>query len=131
MNLATSYCSLTTFLSTKYETSNSSRTAKYILNPPIKTLFALGVVPPGYVLLETIGRQTGKARRTAVGNARVGDRLWIVAEHGMKADTSAISKLNAADALPAAYRAVESRDQITRSERKRRAAFPSDDAPLL
>ena len=58
---------------------------KYILNPPIKTLFALGVVPPGYALLETIGRKTGKARRTPVGNARVGDRLWIVAEHGMKA----------------------------------------------
>jgi deazaflavin-dependent oxidoreductase (nitroreductase family) len=58
---------------------------KYILNPPIKTLFALGVVPPRYALLETIGRKTGKARRTPVGNARVGDRLWIVAEHGMKA----------------------------------------------
>jgi deazaflavin-dependent oxidoreductase (nitroreductase family) len=58
---------------------------QYILNPPIKTLFALGVVPPGYALLETIGRKTGKARRTPVGNARVGDRLWIVAEHGMKA----------------------------------------------
>jgi deazaflavin-dependent oxidoreductase (nitroreductase family) len=41
--------------------------------------------PPGYALLETIGRKTGKARRTPVGNARVGDRLWIVAEHGMKA----------------------------------------------
>jgi hypothetical protein len=57
---------------------------KYVLNPPIKPLFAMGVVPPGYALLETIGRKTGKARRTRVGNARVGDRLWIVAEHGMK-----------------------------------------------
>ena len=58
---------------------------KYVLNPPIKLLFALGIVPPGYALLETIGRKTGKARRTPVGDARVGDRLWIVAEHGMKA----------------------------------------------
>jgi deazaflavin-dependent oxidoreductase (nitroreductase family) len=58
---------------------------KYLLNPPIKGLFAMGIVPPGYALLETIGRKTGKARRTPVGNARVGDRLWIVAEHGMKA----------------------------------------------
>ena len=58
---------------------------KYVLNPPIKLLFALGIAPPGYALLETIGRKTGKARRTPVGDARVGNRLWIIAEHGMKA----------------------------------------------
>src|ERR1700716_1433445 len=57
---------------------------KYVLNPPIKLLFAMGVARPGYALLETIGRKTGKARSTPVGDARVGDRLWIVAEHGMK-----------------------------------------------
>jgi deazaflavin-dependent oxidoreductase (nitroreductase family) len=45
----------------------------------------LGVVPPGYALLETIGRKTGKPRRTPVGNGRVGERFWIVAEHGTKA----------------------------------------------
>ena len=43
---------------------------KNVLNPPIKLLFALGIVPPGYALLETIGRKTGKARRTPVGDAR-------------------------------------------------------------
>jgi hypothetical protein len=37
---------------------------KYLLNPSIKLLFAIGVSPPGYALLETIGRKTGKARRT-------------------------------------------------------------------
>ena len=58
---------------------------KYVLNPPIKLLFAMGIVPPGYALLETIGRKTGKARRTPVGDARVGNQFWIVAEHGMKA----------------------------------------------
>ena len=58
---------------------------KYVLNPPIKVLFAIGVVPPGYALLETTGCKTGKPRRTPVGDARVGKRLWIVAEHGMKA----------------------------------------------
>ena len=58
---------------------------KYILNPPIKMLFAIGIVPPGYALLETTGCKTGKPRRTPVGDARVGKRLWIVAEHGMKA----------------------------------------------
>jgi deazaflavin-dependent oxidoreductase (nitroreductase family) len=58
---------------------------KYLLNPPIKLLFALGVAPPGYALLETIGRKTGKPRRTPVGDGRVGSKFWIVAEHGMKA----------------------------------------------
>ena|ERR1700730_13281582 len=58
---------------------------KYLFNPPIKLLFAIGVVPPGYALLETIGRKTGKPRRTPVGNGRVGGQFWIVAEHGLKA----------------------------------------------
>jgi len=58
---------------------------KYFLNPPIKLLFALGVVPPGYALLETIGRKSGKPRRTPVGNGRVGNEFWIVAEHGREA----------------------------------------------
>jgi deazaflavin-dependent oxidoreductase (nitroreductase family) len=55
---------------------------KYLLNPPIKALLNIGIVPPGYALLETIGRKSGKRRRTPVGHGRVGDRFWIVAEHG-------------------------------------------------
>src|SRR5437879_6702752 len=58
---------------------------KYLLNVPIKLLLALGLAPPGYALLETIGRKTGKPRRTPVGNGRVGGQFWIVAEHGQKA----------------------------------------------
>ena len=58
---------------------------KYVLNPPIRLLFAMGVAPPGYALLETTGRKTGKVRRTPVGNGRVGYQFWLVAEHGMKA----------------------------------------------
>lgn len=57
---------------------------KYLLNPPIELLFALGFAPPGYALLETIGRKTGKPRRTPVGDGRIGREFWIVAEHGMK-----------------------------------------------
>lgn len=30
---------------------------KYFLNPPIKVLFAIGLVPPGYALLETTGQR--------------------------------------------------------------------------
>lgn len=56
-----------------------------LLNPPIKLLFALGLVPPGYALLETTGRRSGRPRRTPVGDGRVGDTFWIVAEHGHRA----------------------------------------------
>jgi len=58
---------------------------KYVLNPPLKLLFAMGVVLPGYALLETTGRKTGKPRRTPVGNGLVGKQFWIVAEHGQNA----------------------------------------------
>ena len=58
---------------------------KYLLNPPIKFLFTIGIAPPGYALLETIGRNTGKPRRTPVGDGRIDQRFWIVSEHGMRA----------------------------------------------
>ena len=58
---------------------------KYLVNPPIKLLFAIGLVPPGYALLETTGRKSGKPRRTPVGDGRLGNEFWIVAEHGWKA----------------------------------------------
>ena len=58
---------------------------KYMLNPPIRLLFAAGLAPPGYALLETIGGKTGKPRRTPVGDGRVGGQFWLVAEHGVKA----------------------------------------------
>ena len=58
---------------------------KYLLNPPIKLLFAIGLAPPGHAILETTGRKSGKPRRTPVGNARIGGQFWIVAEHGVKA----------------------------------------------
>jgi deazaflavin-dependent oxidoreductase (nitroreductase family) len=58
---------------------------KYLLNPPIKLLFAIGVVLPGHALLETTGRKTGKPRRTPVGDGLVGKQFWIVAEHGQQA----------------------------------------------
>jgi deazaflavin-dependent oxidoreductase (nitroreductase family) len=36
-------------------------------------------------LLETKGRKTGKPRRTSVGDGRIGNVFWLVAEHGMTA----------------------------------------------
>lgn len=57
-----------------------------VLNPPVRALLGLGLVPPGYGLLETTGRRSGQLRHTAVGDGRIGDRFWIVAEHGTRAD---------------------------------------------
>ena len=58
---------------------------KYFLNPPIKIALASGLPLPGYALLETRGRKTGKPRRTPVGDGRIGNQFWLVAEHGMNA----------------------------------------------
>src|SRR5581483_4423974 len=58
---------------------------KYVLNPPIKFALAVGLPLPGYALLETKGRKTGKPRRTPVGDGHIGNQFWLVAEHGMKA----------------------------------------------
>jgi hypothetical protein len=58
---------------------------KYLLNPPLKLLFRFGLIPPGYALIETVGRKSGRARRTPVGDGRVDGTFWIVAEHGERA----------------------------------------------
>lgn len=58
---------------------------RWVINPPVRLLLHLGVMPLGYALLETTGRRSGKLRRTPVGKGRQGDVFWIVAEHGMRA----------------------------------------------
>ena len=55
---------------------------RWIINPPVRVLLAIGVLPLGFALIETIGRRSGKPRRTPVGNGLVGQTFWIVAEHG-------------------------------------------------
>lgn len=60
------------------------RTQKYILNPPMKLAVGLGLVP-GHALVETIGRKTGKPRRTVVGVHEQDGHLWVVAEQGRHA----------------------------------------------
>src|SRR6201982_2114883 len=58
---------------------------KYVPPPPVKLALAVGLPLPGYALLETKRRKTGKPRRTPVGYGRIGNQFWLVAEHGMKA----------------------------------------------
>lgn len=56
---------------------------RWILNPVTK-LFA-GILP-GPVLIETKGRRSGRPRRTPVGAHVDGNTLWVVAEHGRRAN---------------------------------------------
>lgn len=57
---------------------------RWVLNPPMRVLVWLGLVP-GHVLVETVGRRSGKRRRTVVGAHRDDGVVWIVAEHGRHA----------------------------------------------
>ncbi|GGF15943.1 hypothetical protein GCM10007298_09990 [Williamsia phyllosphaerae] len=58
---------------------------RWALNPVVRVLHTVGINPLGVVVLETRGRRTGCARRTPVGNGRSGDLLWVIAEHGLRA----------------------------------------------
>ena len=58
---------------------------RYLVNPPVKMLTWIGVLP-GHALIETRGRRTGTRRRTVVGVHFDDDGTgWVVAEHGRHA----------------------------------------------
>ena len=65
---------------------------RYVANPPMKAAVWLGLIP-GHMIVETVGRKTGKRRRTVVGcavsraehDSRSGDAVWVVAEQGRHA----------------------------------------------
>ena len=55
---------------------------KYVLNPVTKLVAGLF---PGWILLETTGRKSGRPRRTPLGGTRDGDVFWVVSEQGRNA----------------------------------------------
>jgi deazaflavin-dependent oxidoreductase (nitroreductase family) len=57
---------------------------RYLVNPPAKAAVWTGLVP-GFVIVETIGRQTGKVRHNVVGMHIEGDTGWVTAEFGRHA----------------------------------------------
>ena len=59
--------------------------AKYAVNPFVKAGIAIGLPPPGVLLLETRGRKSDQPRRTPVGGRVEGNTVWVVAEHGLRA----------------------------------------------
>jgi deazaflavin-dependent oxidoreductase (nitroreductase family) len=58
---------------------------RWTINPLMRLLLAIGTNPLGLAILETRGRVSGKPRRTPVGNGRMGEEFWIIAEHGFRA----------------------------------------------
>ena len=42
-------------------------------------------IAPGYGVVETIGRRTGRPRQVPVGGGRIGDSFWLVAAIGREA----------------------------------------------
>jgi len=59
---------------------------RYTFNALVKGGAAVGIQPFGIVVLETVGRRSGKLRRTPVGGHLQDDSVWLVAEHGRQAD---------------------------------------------
>lgn len=57
---------------------------RYVLNPWTKLATWAGLAP-GYVLVETTGRRSGKRRRNVVGMHVEGSTGWVVAEQGRHA----------------------------------------------
>jgi len=58
--------------------------AHYLWNPIVRVV--AGRLPGAPALLETVGRKSGRPRRTPVGNGLQGDAFWIIAEHGRHSD---------------------------------------------
>jgi deazaflavin-dependent oxidoreductase (nitroreductase family) len=58
---------------------------RYVLNPQMRLALAFGAAPRAFALLETVGRRSGKPRRTPVGNGLIGNTFWLVSEHGIRA----------------------------------------------
>jgi deazaflavin-dependent oxidoreductase (nitroreductase family) len=59
---------------------------KWVVNPIVMLAHNLGIPPPGDALPETTGRRTGLPRHTPVCDGMDGDRFWLVAQRGERAD---------------------------------------------
>lgn len=93
------------------------RVQRYLVNPPAKVAVWCGLVP-GFVLVETKGRRTGKRRLNVVGMRIEGDTGWVIAEFGRHA-----GYVNNLEADP------DVRVRVHRNWREARAQILDDDDP--
>jgi deazaflavin-dependent oxidoreductase (nitroreductase family) len=56
-----------------------------VFNPLVLAAARAGLPTPSVVILETIGRRSGRPRRVPVTRTLDGETLWIVTEHGRRA----------------------------------------------
>ncbi len=94
------------------------RLQRYLLNPPAELAVWCGLVP-GYVLVETTGRRSGRRRRSVVGMHMDGEVGWVVAEQGRNAGY--VRNLEANPSV---------RVRINRRWRRANAWVVDDDDPL-
>jgi len=59
---------------------------RFIVNPPVRLAWRLGLAPPGDAQLESIGRHTGQPHRTPICNGLNGATFWLIAQHGHRTD---------------------------------------------
>jgi len=57
---------------------------RYLLNPAVKGLSALGVRTAMAAELETVGRKTGQARRVPVSAQFDDGGAWVICQHGTR-----------------------------------------------
>jgi len=90
---------------------------RYLVNPPAKVAVWCGLVP-GFVLVETVGRRSGKRRINVVGMKIDGDTGWVIAEYGRRAGYVNNLEANA-----------DVRVRLHRTWRRARAQILDDDDP--
>jgi deazaflavin-dependent oxidoreductase (nitroreductase family) len=59
---------------------------RYVVDPPVRLVWRVGLAPPGDAELETLGRHTGKPHRTRICNGTMGSTFWVIAQHGHRTD---------------------------------------------
>lgn len=67
--------------STELKRRRVNRFHRWVANPVMRRV--AGYLP-GQALLETIGRKSGRPRRTPIGGRRTGTEYWLVADHGRR-----------------------------------------------
>ena len=59
---------------------------RFVINPPVRLAWQVGLAPPGDAQLETIGRHSGRPHRTPICNGLEGATFWLIAQHGRRSD---------------------------------------------
>lgn len=59
---------------------------RFVIDPPVRLIWRIGIAPPGDAELETTGRRTGRPHRVRVCNGQIGATVWLIAQHGHSSD---------------------------------------------